>query len=183
MFQKIKSRIRNRSGFTLTETLMAVLILMLVGTIVAAGVPMATRTYTKIVDSANAQALLSTTMTCLRDELGTASGISFNGTDISYTNASGSATKIYLKGDAGANGDTPGIYIQEYADIAPDEPQYTRLLVSDAASNRNLHATFESPSYNAGDGVITLTNLAVKKGDDTLAKIETFKIRVLTDVS
>ncbi len=185
MFQKMKSRIKNRSGFTLAETLLAVVIVLMVATIVAAGVPTAANTYTKVIDSANAQALLSTTMARLRDELGTATDISFDGTTITYTNGSGSPTKIYLGGTtAGAtagNDESSGIYIQEYVGIAEDEEEYKHLLVSDAASNRNLHATFESAAYSGG--VITITNLAVKKEDNTLAEVDTFKIKVLTDVS
>ena len=49
-------RIKNQSGFTLAETLLTVLILLLVSGIVATGMPAVQTAYEKIVISANAQA-------------------------------------------------------------------------------------------------------------------------------
>ena len=69
---RAKNRIRNRKGFTLAETLLAVLILLLVSSIVAAGVPAARQAYEKVVLASNAELMLSTAVATLRDELGTA---------------------------------------------------------------------------------------------------------------
>ena len=55
-------------GFTLAETLLAVLILLMVSSIVAAGIPSARRAYEKVVLASNAEVLLSTTITTLRHE-------------------------------------------------------------------------------------------------------------------
>ena len=61
--KKIRNKLHNRKGFSLAETLMAVLILLMVSAVVAAGIPMAREAYEKAVDAANAQTLLSTTIT------------------------------------------------------------------------------------------------------------------------
>lgn len=73
----MKQRIvkKNRGGFTLAETLIAVLILLMVSGIVAAGIPAAKEALTKAVDASHSQLLLSTTMTALRNELGSARSI------------------------------------------------------------------------------------------------------------
>ena len=60
---------QNRKGFTLTETLMAVLILVLASVVMVTGITAAIRAYQNMVDKANAQTLLSTTMTELRQVL------------------------------------------------------------------------------------------------------------------
>ena len=65
-------KLNSRGGFTLAETLLAVLILLMVSVIVATGVPVAKNAYEKVVVAANAQVLLSTAVNTLRDELGTA---------------------------------------------------------------------------------------------------------------
>ena len=70
--RKKGKKIRDAHGFTLAETLLAVLILLMVSGIVAAGIPVAKKAYEKVVLAADAQLLLSTTVAELRDEIGTA---------------------------------------------------------------------------------------------------------------
>ena len=53
-------KLNNEDGFTLAETLMTVLIMLLVSSVIAAGIPAAAKAYRKAVDAANAQVLLST---------------------------------------------------------------------------------------------------------------------------
>ena len=72
---KQKNQKRNRGGFTLAETLIAVLILTMVAGIVAGGIPAARNALDKAVDVSHSQLLLSTTMTSLRNELATARSI------------------------------------------------------------------------------------------------------------
>ena len=47
-------RIRERHGFSLSETLVAILIILLVGSVIAAGMPAAEKAYFKVIESANA---------------------------------------------------------------------------------------------------------------------------------
>ena len=82
----IKKKLKSKSGFTLAETLLAVLILLLVSTIVANGIPVARNVYNNVIVGANAQMLISTAVTALRNELGTAQDVAVgtNNTDITY---------------------------------------------------------------------------------------------------
>ena len=65
MYQKLNSQ----DAFTLAETLITVLILLMVSAVVAGGIPAAANAYRKAVDAANAHVLLSTTVNALRSEL------------------------------------------------------------------------------------------------------------------
>lgn len=171
MAKRIRRKIKNKSGVTLAETLIAIVILLMVVAIVAAGIPVAVNAYDEIVTSANAQVLLSTTMTRLRDELCTAADIKAEGGTITYVSSAGSKSVIYL-GDG-------GICLREYADIT-DSPEYDRLLVTREAANNNLRTSFASCEYSGG--VIKFTDLAVKKGDETMIGAAAFEIKILTDI-
>ncbi len=166
---------RTNAGFTLTEMLIALLITVMVTAIVAAGIPVAVNSYTRIVTSANAQILLSTTMTCLRDELGTASHIKIEDGVISYTNSHGAKSAIYIGED-----NDPRIYVH----VNTDNTQtggYKYPLVSREASDNKLHVTYVINGYSGG--VLTFTDITVKNGDETLVSFPVFKIRVLADIS
>ena len=173
--KKCTERSRGNAGFTLAEVLLAVLILLMVTAVVAGGVPTAVRVYDQVVDAANAQVLLSTTTTRLREELGTARSVQCSGTTITYVNSSGSKTVL----DLGAEDGLAGITIQEYADDAGGG--YTHLLVSKAAASKNLSISYDAPSYSGG--VVTIPLLTVRKDGQTLATLESFRIRVLTDLA
>ena len=181
--ETIKRKLGSRNGFSMMELLMATLILALGGSIIVEGVPLAAEVCRKVVDYSNAQVLLSTTLTRLRDELGTAQEITppDPGKTLKYICADGSESVIYIP--AGGQ----GIYLREYNDmVASSEMKYDHLLVSNAASNKNLYMTyadFDDTTYNSSDGVITFENLEVKRDtdgtDETLVSIDEYKIRVL----
>ena len=110
-------KLNKAAGFTLAETLVAVLILLMVSAVVAEGLPAAVNAYRKAVDASNAQILLSTTVDALRGELSTAWDIKVgvDGTTISYQSShTGGKSRIYIR-----NGQ---IWMQEYVkdDSAPD---------------------------------------------------------------
>ena len=83
MHGRSPQKLKRESGFTLAETLMAVLILLMVSAVVATGIPAAANAYNKAVDAANAHVLLSTMVTALRDELGMAKEVEVDGTTMS----------------------------------------------------------------------------------------------------
>jgi type II secretory pathway pseudopilin PulG len=74
----IKKLKRDRSGFSLAETLIAILILLMVTAVVGGAIPTASDVFTKTVDAANAQVVLSTAMNMLRGELSMAQEIDQN---------------------------------------------------------------------------------------------------------
>ena len=64
MMKNLKRRLRSKKGFTLAEVFIALLIMLMVSAVVAAGIPAASKAYDKTVTAANAQTLLSTTLSC-----------------------------------------------------------------------------------------------------------------------
>ena len=172
---------RNRGGFTLAETLIAVLILTMVAGIVAGGIPAARNALDKAVDTSHSQLLLSTTMTSLRNELATASSITCASETvnedgsvaedpaarkiISYVDSSGAVCTLQSEDD--------GIYVEKEAspDISSgvNHPRIPhRLLVSEQAATKNLYAAFTSASYS--NGIVKIEGLKVckKQGDSEL---------------
>ena len=163
---RIKKKLRGNGGFTLAETLLAVLILLLVSSIVATGMPAAKNAYEKIIVAANAQVLLSTGATALRDELGTAWEVKVDGEDdtiVTYNSSdTGAKSKLYIdKTDK-------KIHIQEYMENdylnlaggkgVGDE----RLLVSDKAATDGLVITYTTIKKSDDGSSVIISGLAVK---------------------
>ena len=190
-------RVKNKKGFTLAETLMAVLILLLVASVVAAGIPAAANAYTKAVDAANAHALLSTTISALRSELGVAMGVE-KGTDgnsvIYYSARTGAKTKIYL-GDATiklASGEhsVKEILVQDYLELdgqssgVKDNKPYNLVSKIKSSNNRTspLYVKWkENPTIDTENGIVTFHKLVVLKApsDTELVTIDKLTIKAL----
>ena len=60
-----------KRGFTLGETMVALLIVVLLTAVVAAGIPTAQRAFVQVVDAGNAEVLLSTALIELQTRLST----------------------------------------------------------------------------------------------------------------
>ena len=193
--KRLKHKLNKKSGFTLAETLLAVLILLLVSTIVATGIPVAKNAYEKVILASNADVLLSTTINALRNELGTAQDVETVSTDnsdvktvITYYNKSAQTiSKICLKSNLPGTVDTSDpngtIMYQRYADTSLSKVGDAARLVSKAASNKNLYVTYQSVEYE--NGIITFNKLGVYRESDTnaenpLASRETVSIRVIS---
>ena len=176
----LNKRKREKAGFTLSETLIAILILLMVSAIVAGAIPAASNVYVKTVDAANAQLLLSTTMTVLRDELGTATSIKVeDASTITYRSGKNGCAKIQVV----STGTDPGLYIWhgEYKDGIPDFTNSTpRLLVSKKAATEGMVV---SCTFSESGGVVTVSDLSVKKDmnkdgtPEELAGRTSYKIR------
>ena len=156
-------KIDNKKGFSIAELLVAILILSMVSIVVAGGIPVARDAYYKITVSANAQVMLSTTISSLRNEIGTASAFYLE---------TGLPGIVYR---SGKNGNISRIYknvekqimIWDYYDPKEsEEKQKTkpRLLVPETD---DLYVTFENiipPSFN-GD-IVSVSELIVKNKED-----------------
>lgn len=181
MRKLFRKKLKSKRGFTLAETLLAVLILLMVSTILASGVPAAKNAYEKVVLASNAEVLLSTTVSALRNELGTAKDIERNGTTLTYYNeARGSTSKIYKY--VGTEDVSGVIMIQRYAktgDIGVDSAAVR--LISKTASTEDLYVTYEGVAY--ANGIVTFTNLSVNResGRTGLANRPFLSIRVISD--
>lgn len=178
MISKIKNKIFNGSGMTVLETLMSMFILLMVTAVVATGIPAAVQAYSKVLDSANAQLLISTAMTKLRDQLEVADEIVVSQdtddpaypyaelTTITYMTNNGKS-RIYLDSDSHA------VRLWEYIEDLTNDARNAaitaktnRLLVSRKASNDNLYLTYTSiSSYDDASKTITFHGLVVKKDD------------------
>lgn len=183
-------KIRSRAGFTLAETLLAVLILLLVSGIVATGVPVAQNVYNKVVRGANAQSLLSTTVAALRDELGTAWNVQYipekvPETSITYYSSDTGAKSMLYLGEKDNGEEDNKIYIQEYQgiDVQGSNPKEggKHLLVSAAAATDKLLVTYTG--ITSDNNVVTITGLAVCDENSTsvkLAELGDLKIEVFS---
>ncbi len=159
---KAKRKQRNSAGFSLAETLMAVLILLMVSAVVAAGMPMAREAYEKAVDSANAQTLLSTTVAMLRGELSEARYISGDGTDeLEFRNT---RTGVETKLGVGAE------------DILITQLGVTRPLVTRQAATKRLSTSIDTFRYDPDTGIFTVEGLRVTRGGKTVASLSALEI-------
>lgn len=176
----IKRIRKNRAGFSLAETLITILILLMVSAIVAAALPTASTVYKKTVDAANAQVLLSTTMTILRDELNAARDItvSSDGSTISYISGiTGNKSIIECVPDE-------GLKITAYPDAVSTEDgsDKTRFLVSEKATTSGMILTCSFSSTSLEDGKLVVSDIEVKKADDenALAEQTIYTIRLIS---
>ena len=199
--KKVLKKLNSQVAFTLAETLITVLILLMVSAVVAGGVPAAANAYAKAVDAANAHVLLSTTVNALRRELSTAWDVEVADDGITYYSSStGSQSKIFISEEG-------KLMLQEYIDLLNARKEETasqtgasnpagnapivpaRPIVSDAMTIKG-RLTIECRgdgsipyiSYEKTTGVVTVTGLQVKKGDQTIVKMPDtgLKIRVIT---
>ena len=179
MSGEIEQTNNSSGGFTLAETLLAVLILLMVSTIVANGIPAAKNAYEKVVLTSNAEVLLSTTISTLQYELGTAQDIETSGNTITYYNPSrGALAQIYVDADK-------GIMLKRYyfpegygveEGVAPDAEQ----LIPSKTATADLYITFSGVGYS--NGIITFSNLSVNRasGREGIASRNPLSIRVIS---
>lgn len=162
---------RAKRGFTLVETLMALMILVILTGIVAMGIPVAFETYTKAVNGSNAQVVLSTATNVLRDELGMAQDVQTapDGTVLTYVTGDGHYASLAVSGA----GTGSRIQRHDYIGIPGSLSEAAgspRAVITDAAMTDALGITFDGITY--ADGVFTVNGLAVIDGEgNTLAAV------------
>ncbi len=160
---------RRRAGFTLTETLMTTLILLMVTAIVAAGIPAAVNAYDKVLDAANAQILLSSAISRLEEELSTAVEVWTDSTD--NKTVEGYSHYKYSYKISLDNDETNGITIKytKYKNDKVKIPEARQLvtlktLTTDRKTgNTQYYVSFESIKYEESSGLFTVSNLKVKE--------------------
>ena len=191
----LKRKLNNRKGFSLTELLAAVLILSMVSAVVAGGIPVAKDAYEKITLSANAQVMLSTSVSALRNELCKASEVKVvsgkTDTVLEYFSTSiQNYSQISLKDIAGndttdADKATDVVVIQySHNTESGKNPPQPHKLVSAKAGDDRLHVIYSSLSYD--NGVVVITGLKVVELDsggnrigNPRAELDSLKIRII----
>lgn len=168
------------SGFSLAETLMAVLILLLVASVIAAGIPAAANAYTNAVDGANAQAILSTTVNALRNELSTAREVEINppmqpAGIYYYSSRTGSKTRLYL--DSNTIKIQDYIKFDSYTDVQSDPTTGAAVPPRDLVPVEKFSLSFSSPSLTSD--LITFASVTVSRGGTNIAAVRPFSVRLL----
>lgn len=188
--KRICKKLASSRGFTLAESLVCVLILLMVTGIVAAAIPTASNVYTGVVDAANAQILESTAVTVLRDELSTAREILVDEVDqqtqkaiIMYRSAEtgrwNMIVSTHMTTDEGEKINNIKIFEYGKSDVSASYADFDaayagvnyddvagRYLVSEKATTQNLSISFDTVTVS--DGLITINNLEVyRNGSDT----------------
>ena len=177
---KLICKIKSKRGFSLGELLVATLILLMVSSVVAGGIPVARDAYQKVTIGANSQVLLSTAISELRNELGMASQISeVDDKTLAYISGNtGSISKLCLSSD--------GITIKEYGfnPLKPDPKDAVggtalreRVLVPKTTAPDNLYVTYESVTVSSN--VVEIKNLAVKRDANVHADQSVVDVRII----
>ena len=180
---KIRKKLKSRRGFTLAEMLIAMLIVLMVAAVVAEGIPVAANALDKVQEASNAQLLLSTTMTALREELSMARDIQVSGKTITYTNSMGLKSQIGL----GDGDDGKVIMLTQYTNLEEPASVESTLVSSETASKSRrtgapvLYTTYTGAAFDKTQGVVTFSELAVKRvdSDKVAASVESYSIRVV----
>ena len=144
---------------------MAVLILLLVASVIAAGIPAAVSAYKNAVDGANAQTLLSTTVNALRSELSTASDVEVDPASnviVYRCSRTGARTKLY--------NETGTIMVQDYYNAGSNpQPTPSRGLISETMTKKSKNSSENygiafSINPSSPSDVISFAAVTVKDG-------------------
>lgn len=182
MEERMRRKLHSDKAFTMAETLLAVLILLLASTIVATGVPVAKNAYEKVVLASNAEVLLSTAISTLRNELGTAMDVKVSDTEIAYYSSQrGATSKIDLDAVQAGSSERTIVLYRYFGNLVQDSGAERIAMSSSATAKRDLYTTYQSVAYDEDNGIITFTGLSVNRisGTAGLATRDTLSIRVI----
>ena len=189
--RQLRRRLTDSRGFTLAELLMVILILLLVSTVVATGVPAAVNAYQKVVESANAQHLLSTTVSSLRRELSLAGEVGTDGSNGVEYYINGQGQKLTVSDDDLTieakfilTSDEDGIKRTWLIDNEGKEIIPKAITLAGRGNDIRMVPKFDSLTYE--NGFFTVKKLQIEKDGSTAAgpidlKIQTFAVKETTD--
>ena len=173
-----------KSGFTLAETLLAMMLLLIASALLASGIPVAFNAYKKVTLTAEANVLISTTMTELRDKLAFSEDVTVEGKSVVFTSNNGRNYTLSF------DSDREGLYLLDSSDTDYDPKNGdayisdSHMLVSDEAAVRELCVDYSE--VRIAGNVLIFENLNVyRKGDDqrteasALIKIPEFDVKLL----
>ena len=176
---KIRQKLQKSEAFTIAETLVAVLILLMVSGIVAAGMPAAIHAYQGVELASNSELLLSTTISELRNELGVSKNVTVENTKkaVTYYNESNNMmSRIYLKDGKIMCRRNVGSDMSKEDEEQPGEP-----LVTDPLTVKSkLTVTYDSVDLNGSKDIVKFKNLEVKNGSHVMTSREEVYIRIIS---
>lgn len=155
---------RASRGFSLAETLVALLIVTMLTALVANGIPIAKRTFESVRDKSNAQVALSTTTAALRNELGLALDAQQDGGVWYYQDASGAWVHI----EAADDGST---LLKKYYQIisedfhelpGSDGKQIIEPLIPEESFPDGLSVALQGISYDRDKGRWSVEGLCIR---------------------
>ena len=150
-------------GFTLTEMLVTMLIVVMASTLLATGMPVAIRTYKDTVSSANAQMALSTTTAALRAELGLATQVRVRNGAIYYVGDEGCWVKIANSDSSDFGKGLTKTYCKgDFTITSTPVDDVTYDLVPKASVTGDLHVSFVLPTEQNVPNALTLQTVSVR---------------------
>lgn len=182
-------KIRNNKGFTLTETLLTVILVVLMSGAVAAGVSTVSRVIHKIQNKANAEVLLSTTLTLLSDDLQNTESVESTDGTVQYLKIRENGSSAWISIDnstSDLDSENAGIRKNYYTmtmDSNSGIPVYqdtglSMTYVTEQAKTDTLYTTIDSITYS--NHVLTVHDLEVKNKDGvTQEKLDSFSVAAL----
>lgn len=162
-----KYKIKNKNGFSLTETLTTLIIMSFVGIMITSGMATAMRVYKQVTEYSRAQMLFSTAYTLITDDLIYADPISVipkntESKAISFDNMNNVSETLKSTDTIGI---TRSFKSNEEFPIVTYE------------NNENFHTEWDSISFNGEYFIIK--NFSVINNNDALVKLDEIKIKPL----
>ncbi len=159
--------LHSQKGFSLAELLVTLILVGLIMAAVAGGISMIARSYTKVVDRADAEQLLSTTVSRITDELSFARDYASE----PITPADDKKTVDFVSGITGmrvritTDGDSMHMYYYSSKEPTPDELNQGEIPLVDKQLKERMTINFNTIEYNKEKCRFTITGLGVTLKD------------------
>lgn len=174
--------LHSQKGFSLAELMITLILVGLITLAVAGGVGMVVRSYSKVVDRADAEQLLSTAVSRITDELSYAMPYDAKNTVKDPTNTKtvdfvSGLTGMRVRITAGTDTDE-SMHMYYYYKENPSSTELTEIPLIDSKLQKRMSINFGNISYDKDKGLFTIEDIAVKlKGrGDTPVKIDSYKV-------
>ncbi len=172
--KKAFRKLNSSKGFTLTETLTTIVIMSLVGIMVTAGIVTAVRVYNEVTEYANAQVLLTNTLTLLNDTLSYADPDTVP-KDIKIEDKVKSITFSHIKSGGVTVAADNSLSVKNGICISYGGSTATPLVAY--ASNEEMYTDWDVST--SPDGKVFTIKLYVKKGNEDIISIDNYRIETI----
>ncbi len=181
ILKKAFLKLNNKKGFTLTETLSTLVIMSLVGIMVTAGIVTAVGVYKEVTEYANAQVLMTNTITLLNDTLIYADPITVEPHETSSISFEDTATKKLITISAENSGESKKGICISYGENNSDGKYKDKEPLINYVSNSDINVYTDWQIMPTSDGKAFIINLLVrgKSGDKEIARIDNYRIETI----